>query len=90
MTDEEMKDSGIYRGNGVIKAPSDVKSVEQDAATTVWCAVSPPLSGKGGVYCADCDIAELVPDDSQLPSGVRCWAIDKPIAKALWDLSEAN
>jgi NAD(P)-dependent dehydrogenase (short-subunit alcohol dehydrogenase family) len=88
MTDEEMKDSGIYRENGVIKAPPGVKSVEQGAATTVWCAVSPQLSGKGGVYCADCDIAELVPDDSQLPSGVRRWAIDKPTAKALWDLSE--
>jgi NAD(P)-dependent dehydrogenase (short-subunit alcohol dehydrogenase family) len=88
MTDEEMKDLGIYRENGVIKGPPGIKSVEQGAATTVWCAVSQQLNGKGGVYCADCDIAELVPDDSQLPSGVRHWAIDKPTAKALWDLSE--
>ena len=59
-----------------------VKSIEQGAATSVWCAVSSQLSGKGGVYYADCDIAELVSDDSQLQSGVRRWAIDKPTAKA--------
>ncbi|MGB7952819.1 MAG: hypothetical protein WCF23_02465, partial [Candidatus Nitrosopolaris sp.] len=51
-----------------------VKSIEQGTATTVWCAVSPQLNGKGGVYCAGCDIAELISDDSQLRSGVRHWA----------------
>jgi len=50
--------------------------------------VSSQLSGKGGIDYADCDIAELVSDDSQLQSGVRRWTIDKPTAKALWDLSE--
>jgi hypothetical protein len=29
MTDEELKDLGIYRENGVIKGPLGVKSVEQ-------------------------------------------------------------
>jgi NAD(P)-dependent dehydrogenase (short-subunit alcohol dehydrogenase family) len=89
MTEE---DFGVYRENGVIKVVAaygiGVKSIEQGAATTVWCAVSPQLNGKGGTYCADCDIAELVPDDSQLSSGVRRWAIDKLMVKALWDLSE--
>jgi hypothetical protein len=86
MTDEEMKDFGVYRKNGIIKVVAaygiGVKSIEQGAATSVWCAVSSQLSGKGGVYYADCDIAELVSDDSQLQSGVRRWAIDKPTAKA--------
>jgi NAD(P)-dependent dehydrogenase (short-subunit alcohol dehydrogenase family) len=74
MTDEEMKDFGVYREDGIIKVATaygiGVKSIEQGAATTVWCAVSQQLNGKGGVYCADCDIAELVAIDSQLSSGL--------------------
>ena len=89
MTDEELAAYGIVREHGELRAPgAGLKSVEQGAATSVWCAVSPQLDGKGGVYCEDCDIAALVPDDSKLSSGVRQWAIDKPTARALWDLSE--
>ena len=35
------------------------KTPEQGAATTVWAATSPQLDGLGGVYCEDCDIAEV-------------------------------
>jgi hypothetical protein len=89
MTDEELAAYGIVRENGELRAPAaGLKSVEQGAATSVWCAVSPELDGKGGVYCEDCDIAPVVPDDSKLPYGVRGWAIGKQTARALWDLSE--
>jgi NAD(P)-dependent dehydrogenase (short-subunit alcohol dehydrogenase family) len=88
MTDEELAVHGIFRENGELRTTAVFKSVEQGAATSIWCAVSPALSGKGGVYCEDCDIASVVPDDSKLSSGVRQWAIDKPTAKALWGLSE--
>ena len=89
MTDEELAAYGIVRENGELRAPAaSFKSVEQGAAPSVWCAVSPALSGKGGVYCEDCDIAPVVLDDSKLRSGVRRWATDKPTARALWDLSE--
>jgi NAD(P)-dependent dehydrogenase (short-subunit alcohol dehydrogenase family) len=88
MTDEELEAHGIVRENGVLVSPASLKNVEQGAATSVWCAVSSALSGKGGVYCEDCDIAPIVPDDTKLLSGVRRWAIDKPTARALWDLSE--
>jgi NAD(P)-dependent dehydrogenase (short-subunit alcohol dehydrogenase family) len=89
MTDDELKAWGIFRDEGVLKAPSSgFKSLAQGAATTMWCAVGPQLAGKGGVYCEDCDIAELVPNDSPSFSGVRHWAVDQPTAKALWDLSE--
>ena len=95
MTEDEVNDAlDIYRENGVAKisdltkAPVPFKSIEQGAATTVWCAVSPQLNGKGGVYCEDCDIAPMVPADSKLNSGVRPWAVDKAAAKALWILSE--
>jgi NAD(P)-dependent dehydrogenase (short-subunit alcohol dehydrogenase family) len=89
LTDDELKAWGITRESGVLKAPSaGFKSPSQGAATTIWCAVSPQLAGKGGVYCEDCDIAELVPNDSPAFSGVRHWAVDQFMAKALWDLSE--
>jgi NAD(P)-dependent dehydrogenase (short-subunit alcohol dehydrogenase family) len=89
LTDDELKAWGITREGGVLKAPSDgYKSLAQGAATTMWCALSAQLDGKGGVYCEDCDIAELVPNDSPSFSGVRHWAVDQPTARALWDLSE--
>lgn len=94
MTDEELSAYGIYRENGVAKIPDATKvserfkTIEEGAATTIWCAVSPQLNGKGGVYCEDCDIAAMVPADSKLNSGVRSWAVDKAAAEALWSLSE--
>jgi NAD(P)-dependent dehydrogenase (short-subunit alcohol dehydrogenase family) len=89
LTDDELKGWGITRESGVLKAPpSGFKSLAQGAATTMWCSVSPQLAGMGGVYCEDCDIAELVPNDSPALSGVRHWAVDQPTAKALWDLSQ--
>jgi NAD(P)-dependent dehydrogenase (short-subunit alcohol dehydrogenase family) len=89
MTDEELKAYGIVRENGVIKnLPDGFKTVEQGAATTIWCAVSPQLNNKGGVYCADCDISPMAPADSELNNGVRAWAVDKAAAEALWTLSE--
>jgi hypothetical protein len=57
MTGEDFKAFGIYRENGVLKGPEWLKNIEQGAATTIWCAVSPQLNNKGGVYCEDCDIA---------------------------------
>src|SRR5262245_17033563 len=89
LTNDELKTWGINRDGGVLKAPSTgYKSLAQGAATTTWCALSPQLAGKGGAYCEDCDIAELVPNDSSRLSGVRHWAEDQTTAKALWDLSE--
>jgi NAD(P)-dependent dehydrogenase (short-subunit alcohol dehydrogenase family) len=68
VTEEELRAFGIFRENGVLKGPERLKNVEQGAATTVWCAVSPQLNNKGGVYCEDCDIAAMVPADSKLES----------------------
>jgi NAD(P)-dependent dehydrogenase (short-subunit alcohol dehydrogenase family) len=89
MTDDELAAYGITRVGGALQTPeTGYKTLEQGAATSVWCAVSPTLNGRGGVYCEDCDIADEVPGDSKLLHGVRPWAIDKAIASALWDLSE--
>lgn len=67
---------------------SGFKSPEQGAATTVWAATSAQLSGIGGVYCEDCDVAEPT-DDPNVLRGVRSWAIDPDEAARLWDLSSA-
>jgi NAD(P)-dependent dehydrogenase (short-subunit alcohol dehydrogenase family) len=61
------------------------KTVEQGAATTVWCATSSQLDGLGGVYCENCDIA---PVKTEGDDGVRPYAIDPAIAQRLWTWSE--
>jgi len=71
----------------------ELKAPEQGAATSVWCATSPQLEGKGGVYCMDVDIAEAISDFTpqrlgQQPTGALPWAIDPDLAERLWHLSE--
>jgi NAD(P)-dependent dehydrogenase (short-subunit alcohol dehydrogenase family) len=64
------------------------KTIQQGAATTVWCVVNDDLKNIGGVYCEDCNIAKAVPADSNEPYGVRPWAIDPNAANDLWEISE--
>jgi NAD(P)-dependent dehydrogenase (short-subunit alcohol dehydrogenase family) len=64
------------------------KTPEAGAATQVWAATSPQLEGMGGVYCEDCDIAELAPSDpASNAGGVRDYAVDPEEAARLWTLS---
>ncbi|MDX3193325.1 SDR family NAD(P)-dependent oxidoreductase [Streptomyces sp. MN03-5084-2B] len=65
------------------------KTPEQGAATTVWAATSPQLTGLGGLYLEDCDVAELAPEDAEglAGSGVRRYAVDREQAARLWTLS---
>lgn len=81
----------------IIDPARGLKTVEQGAATQVWCAVSPQLDGYGGVYCEDVDIAAVhtsdVPDTDVLAVtpgafGVLPYAIDRDNAQRLWKLSE--
>ncbi len=62
-----------------LKPPVFFKTIEQGAATSVWCATNNALNGMGGVYCEDCDIARAVSADSPRGYGVRPWAMD-PVA----------
>jgi NAD(P)-dependent dehydrogenase (short-subunit alcohol dehydrogenase family) len=66
-----------------------LKTPEQGAATSVWCATSPALAARGGVYCEDVDIARPVPADFPEPRGVRPWATNPELAERLWTQSEA-
>ncbi|MEU3499300.1 oxidoreductase [Streptomyces hundungensis] len=50
----------------------DFKTPEQGAATQVWAATSPRLTGLGGVYCEDCESdAVLVGDDIVVVESAR-------------------
>jgi NAD(P)-dependent dehydrogenase (short-subunit alcohol dehydrogenase family) len=53
------------------------KSIEAGAATSVWAATASELAETGGLYLADCHIAEAAP-----------WARDQDGATRLWELTE--
>ncbi len=87
LTMEEQVAMGWYDADGNVHP--GFKSVEQGAATSVWCATSPMLDGKGGVYCEDCDIAAMWQEGMSANAGVRPHAIDPIAAARLWVVSEA-
>lgn len=88
---ENLKAAGYVDGEGkpIIDPERNMKTAAQGAATAVWCATSPLLDGLGGLYCENCDIAQLYPDNSKELLGVRSWAMDAQAADRLWTLSEA-
>lgn len=83
---EEMVQRGWIREDGTPLNPAGFKTPEQGAATQVWAATSPRLTGLGGVYLEDCDIAEPAPADGTR-TGVRDHAADPEQAARLWALS---
>ena len=99
LSHDALKDLGAVSEDGtpVIDLAKGLKTVEQGAATQVWCATSPKLAGLGGVYCEDCDIAQL--QHTQGEGGVSAkagpgragvWphAVDLEAAARLWSVSE--
>ena len=84
-------------GTPVIDPDRGLKTVEQGAATQVWCATSPTLDGLGGLYCENVEIAlpasespatHVGIDDVVTATGVRDYAIDPDLAVRLWQMSE--
>jgi NAD(P)-dependent dehydrogenase (short-subunit alcohol dehydrogenase family) len=75
-------------GRPIVDPERGMKTVEQGAATSVWCATSPHLDGLGGVYCEDCDIA-VVNEPGMGRKGVSPWACDPDAAESLWQMSAA-
>lgn len=66
-----------------------LKNVAQGAATTIWAATSPLLRNIGGVYCEDCDVAELLPADApRHVFGVLARSLDEQQAERLWHWTE--
>jgi NAD(P)-dependent dehydrogenase (short-subunit alcohol dehydrogenase family) len=83
MSDEEQRASHQPPADGV-----RLKTIEQGAATTLWAALSPQLENKGGLYCADCDVGQLVHEPTTSSFFVRDYAVDPENARKLWNLSE--
>ena len=65
-----------------------MKTVEQAAATSDWCATSPLLVGLSGVYCKDSNIAEINTAEVGRKD-VAPWAADPALAERLWAVAEA-
>ena len=90
LADEEMVALGWKNADGSL--PPHVaalfKTPEQGAATTVWALTSAQLDARGGVYCEDCDVAQLADESSQRWQHVRPWACDDESADRLWAMSE--
>jgi len=85
LTRAELVDRGWVHEDGTLADP-EFKTPEEGAATQVWAATSPHLSGLGGVYCEDCDVAEPT-ESSAMVAGVRSHAVDPGEAARLWDFS---
>ena len=97
----ELQAAGVIDGSGnpILDPSRNLKTAEQGAATSIWCAVSPQLDGIGGVYCENCDIAPLVGDPAavinnenarrlgSMALGVMPYAVDPEAADRLWSLS---
>ncbi|SKC81711.1 SDR family NAD(P)-dependent oxidoreductase [Ohtaekwangia koreensis] len=75
------------KGNILPEVLASLKNIQQGAATTIWCATSPLLSNIGGVYCEDCDVAELA-SGSHGVNGVMLYSLDETSATRLWKMSE--
>jgi NAD(P)-dependent dehydrogenase (short-subunit alcohol dehydrogenase family) len=87
LTREEMVGYGWIDEDGTPRF--EFKTPEQGAATAIWAATSPQLAHMGGVYCEDCDIAEVTDPNSPTAAdkGVNAYAVDPDIAAKLWTVS---
>ena len=90
LPEEEMVALGWKNADGTIPPAIEAmfKTPEQGASTSVWAATAIKLDGSGGLYCENCDIAQLATEDSQRWEHVREWACDEEKAEKLWDMSE--
>jgi len=94
---ELFKQMGTHDADGNIypEVAKRLKTVSQGAATTLWCSTSRMLNEIGGVYCENCDIAQLDNgdieqkyDDPSSLRGVLPYSLDEKNARALWAMSE--
>ncbi|MEO1220167.1 MAG: oxidoreductase [Pseudomonadota bacterium] len=86
LTMEEQRAMGWYDDEGNVHEA--FKSTEEGASTSVWCAVSPLLEGRGGVYCENCNIGAMADENTPAGSGVYPHIRDEALAEQLWAKSE--
>ncbi len=75
-------------GNPSQLARAAFKSPSQGCTTTLWAATSPLLDDKHGLYCEDCDVAQLWSAESPMGANVKPHAVDPEDAARLWDFSD--
>lgn len=90
LPNEEMMAFGWTDADGNLTEQSAkvFKTPEGGAATSIWCATSDLLAGHGGVYCEDCNVADLQTEESPRFIHVAPWAVDDERAAKLWSLTE--
>ncbi|MEX0964429.1 MAG: oxidoreductase [Pseudohongiellaceae bacterium] len=90
LPNEEMQALGWTDADGNIseQAAAMFKSTTQGCATTLWAATSEALAGTGGLYCEDCDVSNLVTEQSPRYFDVAPWAVNEESALRLWDVTE--
>ncbi|MFT4861619.1 MAG: NAD(P)-dependent dehydrogenase (short-subunit alcohol dehydrogenase family) [Pseudohongiellaceae bacterium] len=88
---EEMQALGWTDAEGNLSemAAAMFKSTTQGCTTSLWAATSELLNDVGGVYCEDCDVANLATQESPRFIDVAPWAASDEGAMKLWDLTEA-
>jgi len=89
LTEEEIDTFGARGADGRpnIDPDRDMKTPQQGAATSVWCATSGRLDGLGGVYCENSDVAPMLTEGAVGKPGVAAWAVDPSSADRLWTVS---
>jgi NAD(P)-dependent dehydrogenase (short-subunit alcohol dehydrogenase family) len=80
-------DFALAQERGSIPQPEDWKTPAQGAATSVWAATEPQLSGRGPLYLEDCHIAPVL-DQPTYCYGVMPYALDAELAARLWLATE--
>lgn len=90
LPNEEMQALGWTDADGNLseQAAAMFKTPAQGCTTTLWAATSPKLADTGGLYCEDCDVADLATEDSPRYFCVAPWAVNEQSALRLWDLTE--
>lgn len=87
MTAEDMQKRGWVDAEGNVD--TRFKTVEEGAATSVWAATAPDLTGRGGQYLADCGEVTIHDEPPADLTGVMRYAVDPALANRLWDVSLA-
>ncbi|MAP94642.1 MAG: oxidoreductase [Ponticaulis sp.] len=89
LPEEEMVILGWKNEDGTIppRVQKSFKTPAAGASTSVFAATSTALNHIGGVYCEDCDVADVAEPDTPRYHKVRPYAVDTEAADRLWSLS---
>lgn len=86
----EMHAMGWTDENGELteQAAQIFKTPAQGCTTTLWAATSPMLNDTGGVFCEDCDVADLQDSAAAPYLGIAPWVTSEESAEKLWEMTE--